>query len=77
VASLELARCHGRARPALAARYLCLASSSRGILDMKSLYLEVEGLAHMADLASILFWRAAHMSDLASILFGGQHTWLI
>ena len=41
VAALELARSHGRVRPALAARYLCLAGSARGVLAMKELLLQV------------------------------------
>ena len=41
LAALELARGHGRVRPALAARYLCLAGSARGISAMKELLLQV------------------------------------
>ena len=43
VAALELARSHGRARPSLAARFLCLAGSARGVTAMKTLLLQVGG----------------------------------
>ena len=41
VAALELARSHGRVRPSLAARYLCLAGSARGVVSLKEMLLKV------------------------------------
>ena len=41
MAALELARSHGRIRPTLAARYLCLAGSARGVASLKEMLLKV------------------------------------
>ena len=44
MAALELARSHGRIRPALAARYLTLAGSAKGVSSLKELLLKVCGI---------------------------------